>query len=577
MDFASVAAVFDEIEGKTKRLDITADVAALFKKTEKSEVKQLAYLCEGILLPQHFGVELGIGDKLAEQAIAHVSGKTVKEVEASYRKTGDLGLAAEELLSVKRQRSLAAQTLTVKKVYDNCYRIATSAGAGSQSLKVKLLAELLSNASPVEGRMIVRLVTGSMRLGVGEATIIDAWSFTEAGDKSLRVELERAFNLTSDLGLVAEVFFTKGMGAIRAFKPHPFSPIRPALAERLNTAAEIFEKLGACAVEGKYDGFRLQVHMSAGKVEIYSRKQERVTHMFPDVVAGVKKQMRAREIIFEGEALAYNEDTGEFLPFQETITRKRKYGVSKKAEEMPLRMFAFELLYLDGKDWTNEPYHARRKKLTEIMGKGDVVALAKNVIVKTPKALQKFFDECVSSGLEGIVAKDLSAPYVAGARKFAWIKLKRSYSEKLADTIDVVIVGFYYGKGKRTEFGLGGLLTAVKAGDRFRTVAKIGTGFSEAQMREFHDSLSKISSKQKPAEVDSLLTPDVWVKPRVVVEVKADEITRSPVHKCAWKDNEGLALRFPRLMRVRTDKGADEATTEKEVVELYELQKHASA
>ncbi|PIT85487.1 DNA ligase, partial [Candidatus Micrarchaeota archaeon CG10_big_fil_rev_8_21_14_0_10_59_7] len=411
----------------------------------------------------------------------------------------------------------------------------------------------------------------------GEATIIDAWSFTEAGDKSLRVELERAFNLTSDLGLVAEVFFTKGMGAIRAFKPHPFSPIRPALAERLNTAAEIFEKLGACAVEGKYDGFRLQVHMSAGKVEIYSRKQERVTHMFPDVVAGVKKQMRAREIIFEGEALAYNEDTGEFLPFQETITRKRKYGVSKKAEEMPLRMFAFELLYLDGKDWTNEPYHARRKKLTEIMGKGDVVALAKNVIVKTPKALQKFFDECVSSGLEGIVAKDLSAPYVAGARKFAWIKLKRSYSEKLADTIDVVIVGFYYGKGKRTEFGLGGLLTAVKAGDRFRTVAKIGTGFSEAQMREFHDSLSKISSKQKPAEVDSLLTPDVWVKPRVVVEVKADEITRSPVHKCAWKDNEGLALRFPRLMRVRTDKGADDATTEKEVVELYELQKHASA
>ncbi|VVB67923.1 DNA ligase [Candidatus Norongarragalina meridionalis] len=575
MDFASVALVFDEIEGKTKRLDITADVAALFKKAEKSEVKQLAYLCEGILLPQHFGIELGIGDKLAEQAIAHVSGKTVKEVEASYRKTGDLGLTSEELLAVKRQRALSAQTLTVKKVYENCYRIATSAGEGSQSLKVKLLAELLSNASPLEGRMIVRLITGSMRLGVGEATIIDAWSFVGAGDKSLRAELERAFNMTSDLGLVAEIFFSRGMPAIRAIKPHPFSPIRPALAERLNTAAEIFEKLGECAVEGKYDGFRLQVHLSGGKVEIYSRKQERMTPMFPDVVAAVKK-LKARELIFEGEALAYNEETGEFLPFQETITRKRKHGVSKKAEELPLRLFAFDLLYLDGKNWMDEPYAARHRKLETLTGAG-LVAPAKNIVAKKAADIQKFFDECVSSGLEGVIAKDLKAPYVAGARKFAWIKLKKSYSEKLADTIDVVIVGFYYGKGKRTEFGFGGLLTAVKAGEKFRTVAKIGTGFSEAQMQEFHDSLSKLAVKQKPAEVESLLTPDVWVKPRVVVEVKADEITRSPVHKCAWKDNEGLALRFPRLVRVRDDKGADEATTEKEVVELYELQKHASA
>ncbi|MBI5226890.1 ATP-dependent DNA ligase [Candidatus Micrarchaeota archaeon] len=576
MEFSQMAQAYDKLESTTSRLQMADDLAVFFKTVPPGLIRNVVYLLQGILVPEHHGIQLGIGDKLCEQALSKVSGKTIKQIEAAYRKIGDLGQVAETALSVKTQKSLGGGSLTVEKVYDNLYKLATVSGEGSQDQKISLLAELFSQASPTEAKTIARFVTGRLRLGVAESTIMDALSVAKIGDKTHKDVLERAFNLTSDLGQVAETWFNQGLDAVSQITPQPFNPIRPALAERLPSAKDIIERLGKCSVEAKYDGFRLQVHKYGKTVRVYSRRQEDMTAMFPDIVKATLDQLNADEAILEGEAIGYNSATGQFVPFQETIQRKRKHGVAKYAEKIPLKLFVFELLYADGTDWTVRPYVERQAELARRIIAGPILAQAETKIIEKPEELENLFDKLVGEGLEGIMAKDLHAPYSAGARKFAWIKLKRSYSSKLADSLDVVIIGFYYGKGKRTEFGFGGLLSAIydPNEDRFRSIAKIGTGFSEQQMADFSELLQKDALKQKPNNVDCLIEPDVWVKPRHVITVIADEITRSPVHTCAWSDKEGLALRFPRIKGfVRTDKSATDATTESEVLELYEMQR----
>lgn len=570
-----MAELYDKLESTTKRLAMTDDLAAFFKTVNPEKIRQVVYLLQGILAPEHEGIQLGIGERLCEAALAKVSGKTLKHIQAAYRKCGDLGIVAEQSLAQKTQKSLGRESLSVEKVYSNLYKLATTSGEGSQDQKIGLLSELFSNATPAEAKAIARFVTGRLRLGIAESTIVDALSVAQAGDKSLKQDLERAFNLTSDLGGVAQTLTQDGLEAVKKTGPKPFFPIRPALAERLPTAEQIVEKLGKCSIEAKYDGLRLQVHKNADRVKIYSRRQEDVTAMFPDITAATTKQFNAKDAIFEGEAIGVNA-AGGFIPFQETIQRKRKHGVTEFAKKIPLKLYAFELLYADGKDWTKEPYHLRQDELKKRVKSGQVLQIADTRIVQTAEELERIFDELVSEGLEGIMAKDLNAPYTAGARKFSWVKLKRSYSSKLADSLDVAIIGFYFGKGKRTDFGFGGLLTAVydETNNRFRSIAKIGTGFSEQQMADFRKVLQKDAVRQKPINVDCLLVPDVWVQPKHVVTVIADEITRSPVHTCAWKDKEGLALRFPRLKGfIREDKTTKDSTTEAEVLEMYEMQR----
>ena len=581
MLFAEVTQTFDRIESTAKRLEFTSELAGLFSKASRADIGRIVYLCQGVVAPQFEGIELGIGDKLAAQAVARVSGVSVAKVEAEFRKAGDLGEAAVILLGQKLQKNLDFEPLTVSKVHDNFLSMATASGAGSQGAKIKLLCELLANSDGRQAKTIIRFCTNNMRIGIGEPTILDALSLVVAGDKSFRPELERAFNLTSDLGRVAELAFEKdAREKIKSVGPKPGNPIRPALAERLESGGEIVEKLGECAVEGKYDGFRLQVHRTAaGGVTVYSRKQEKITHMFPELVEAAKSNVKAREFILEGEAVGVDPGTGRILPFQVTVQRKRKHGVAEAAKRIPLKLFCFELLFLDGQDYTLKPYRERRKKLQAVVKPGASLGVADIAIVKTGEAIEDFFNKSIDAGLEGIIAKGLSAPYAAGARKFSWIKLKKSYRGALADTVDVVIVGFYYGKGKRTKFGFGGVLTAAyepKSGS-FKTVAKVGSGFSEEQMTEFSEMLSKTVVKEKPAAVDSLLEPDEWVRPEYVIEVNADEITESPVHTCAMAkkadgNSHGLALRFPRMVALRSDKSPKDATTESEIERMFELQ-----
>ncbi|MEM3031186.1 MAG: ATP-dependent DNA ligase [Candidatus Micrarchaeia archaeon] len=576
MLFREMARAFERIEATTLRLEITAILAELFKKASAGEIDKMIYLSQGMVAPPFEGIDMGLGEKFVEQTIALASGYAVREVEALYRKEGDLGKVAEKLLAEKKQAALAREELTVERVHAGLVRIAKASGEGSQEFKIKALAELLNNASPLEARYLARIPLDQLRLGVRDPTILDALSYWAKGDKSFREGLERAYNLCSDLGMVARKLFEEGEKGIAEFRMAVFKPVRPALAERLPTAEEILERMGVASVEAKYDGFRMQVHKSGGRVEVFSRKLERTTHMFPEIVEAVKKQVKANEAIFEGEALAFNETTGEYLPFQMTIQRKRKYGVREMAEAYPLRLFAFDLLYADGRDLTREAYEARRRKLEKLIGEGETIRLAEALVTSEAKKLEEYFEECVARGLEGVIAKDLRAPYVAGARKFAWVKLKRSYRGELSDTIDVVIVGYYLGRGRRAKFEFGGILGAVYEPESgaFKTVTRVGSGYSEEELEKLREMLEKTVVKQKPAGVDSLYEPDYWVRPKYVVSVRADEITRSPLHTCG-KTGEapGYALRFPRMVELRADKAPEDATTVEEVVRMYEMQK----
>jgi len=570
--FSDVATVFSEIEKRSGRLEMTDVLAALFARTGKDEIAELVYIIQGIIAPPYEGLDLGVGEKFALEAIASAAGYGRSEVERHYKKSGDLGDTAEALLGKKKQTALFTSEMDLLRVYEVMRRIAGSSGVGSQEQKIKRLAEMLNNASPLEARYIVRFVLGRLRLGVGDPTIIDALSVCKKGDKSLREPLERAYNVCSDLGYVAKTLYSKPETIVK-FRVQPFKPLMPALAERLSNPEEIIERLGRCGIEMKYDGFRMQVHKKGESVEIYSRKLERMTPMFPDI-AEAARGLGAKEIIFEGEALAYDSQKERYFPFQQTMHRRRKHGIGEASKEFPLNVFVFDILYLDGRDMTNEPYRKRRDTIEKLFGKGQKLMPSRMSIVESAKDVSDIFETSLSKGLEGIIAKDLEAPYTAGKRKFAWIKLKKSYG-KSVDTIDGVVVGYYLGRGQRAEFEFGGVLVAVFNPDsgKLETLAKVASGFSEDEMVELRKLLEGIRTAAPPANLEYKIDVDYWVEARYVVEVAFDDITQSPNHTCGMRQGKGYALRFPRIVKLREDKSVKEITTTEEVVKMYELQR----
>jgi len=602
MRFIEIASVMQKLESISSRIEMVAELSKLFVKASSNEIDKIVYLIQGQLGPAYKNMEAGLGESFVIDAIAKTTGYSEEHVKKLFKEKGDLGLVAQELVQKKKQLSLFAEELTLEKVFSNFLKIANASGAGSQDLKIKLLCELLNSAKPLEAKYIVRVPLNTLRLGVGDPTIMDALaeiniaefkkqakrtvkelSAKYSGDElhrqiraRLRELIEERYNIHSDLGYIAKRLKEKGLKALDEITITLGIPIRPTLAERLSTAEEIIKKLGKCAVETKLDGFRMQIHKDGDKVIIFSRRQEDMTYMFPDIVAGVREQIKAKKAIVEGEAIAYDENTAQFFPFQVTIQRKRKYDIKEFAEKYPLKLFLFDVMYVDGKNTMGLPFMERRKILEKLVKPGKVISLTEMIITDNPKELETFFNSCVERGLEGIIAKDLHERYIAGARKFAWIKLKRSYKGELTDTIDVVIIGYYKGKGSRAKFGLGTLLAAAYNSEKdvFESIAKIGSGMTEEQLAELEKMLSKIVAKKKPARVFSELEPDYWVEPKYVAEVIADEITKSPVHSCAKEImGEGLALRFPRLLKLRVDRKPEQATTTREIIEMYRQQK----
>jgi DNA ligase-1 len=601
MNFEIVAGVFSQIESTSKRLEMTEQLAKLLGQTPASDIRLVVYLIQGRLAPAFEDVEAGMGEKFVILAIAKTAGYSKTIVEKEFKKNGDLGQTAENLLGKKTQRSLVTQTVTVAKVHQNFLKMAHAEGTGSQTTKIRLLSELLNSASPLEAKYITRFALGSLRLGVGDPTIMDSLArvhlneFKEKNPKlveetegkdeeekdrrmqaKLREKIESKYNIYSDLGRLAEKLSEKKLEGLKDITIEPGIPIRPTLAERLPASKDIIEKLGKCMVEMKYDGFRIQLHKKGKKIWIFSRNQENLTSMFPEIVTAAQKQLNAHSCIVEGETLALNEETNEFYPFQITIQRRRKYDIEEKAKELPLRLFLFDALAVGKNSLLGSPFRERREKLKKLIAKGETIELTQAIITDDPKEIDEFFLNSVTKGLEGIVAKDLNAPYIAGARKYSWIKLKRSYKGELQDSVDLVILGFYKGKGKRTVFGLGGLLAGVydEKTDEFKSVTKIGTGFSEQMLSDLNKLLSKHITKKRPARVDSEIEPDFWVEPVFVVEAVADEITKSPMHTAGRKKGTGYALRFPRIIKLRSDKTPEQATSVKEIIHMHDIQKN---
>jgi len=580
MKYSLMADAYEKIEATTKRLEMTDYLVEFLKKTPKDAVDKVAYLTQGKLYPDFVGIEIGVAEKLAIRAVARATGRSEKEIEENMKKTGDLGETTQKFLEKKTQVTFFQETLTVEKVYDTFDKMARSTGAGSMDQKINLLAGLLSNATPKEAKYIIRTVTGELRLGIADMTVLDALAIAYGGGKEAREDIERAYNISSDLGRVAKTVAEKGIESIRKFKVSIGEPIRPMLAERLGSPQEILEKLGGrCIAEFKYDGERVQAHKKGNEVILFSRRLENIKEQYPDAVELVKKYVKAKEAIIEAEIVAIDPDTGEMRPFQELMHRRRKYGIKRAMEEYPVSLFVFDTLSVDGQDLTQKTYPFRHKMLEEIIEKSDRVRLAEYLITDNANELEKFFEKAVENGCEGVVCKSIKedAVYQAGARGWLWIKYKRDYKSEITDTVDLVIVGAFHGRGKRGGT-YGAILLAAydPEEDEFETVTKCGTGFKDEDLAKLPKMMEKHWLLHKSPRVNSSLEADVWFEPKVVIEVIGAEITLSPIHTAAIdaiRKGSGLAIRFPRFTGdYRLDKAAEDATTVKEIIEMYQSQ-----
>ena len=584
MEYEVVAEAYRDLEQASGRLMLIDRLAALLAQTPQELLPTVCYLCQGLIAPEFAGVDLGLAEKLALRAVATATSVEPEEVVAAVREAGDLGQAAELLLAATARDR--APSLEVSVVVDTLHQIAGAEGAGSQGRKLDMLAGLLSLATPLEARYLLRLVTGNLRLGIGTPTILDALAQVYTGNRKDRPVLERAYNVCCDLGLVAATLASGGLIGVKELEVRPGNPVRVMLAQRLSDAEEILARLGGqCMAEYKYDGMRVQAHRTGdGHIELFTRRQERVSSQFPDVVELLQAGLGPREAILEGEIVAYDAAAGELRPFQEVMFRRRKHGIAEAARDVPVGLFCFELLYADGQDLTESSYLDRRARLAEAITLSDRLRLTTALEVATASALDAAFEQAVADGSEGLVCKSTGpdAIYQAGARGWLWIKLKRDYRTELADTVDLVVVGAYSGRGRRRGTYGAVLLAAYNPeAELYQTVGKCGTGFSDAELAALPEKLAPLVRAPRPPRIDSHVNADVWFEPSLVVEVLSAELTLSPNHTAGWgelKEAAVLSMRFPRFTgRWRDDKEPQDATTTQQLVELYRTARRAPA
>lgn len=579
MRFSEIADTFEKMSATTKRLELTRYLVELFQKTPPEIISKIVYLIQGKLRPDFEGVELGLAEKLAIHALAKSSGIPIKKINSTYAEDGDLGSTAAKILEQKTQTTFLAQDITAERVYETLYKIARLEGQRSQDMKMKYVSSLLNDATPQEAKFILKIAMGTLRLGIADNTVMDALAISFTGSKENREKLEDAYNVSSDLGTVAETIARKGLDGLREFHVKVFSPIRPMLAERVKSESEAIEKLGTgFAAEYKLDGERVQIHYKDNIVVLYSRRLENITSYYPDILEKIPKALKTTDVILEAEAVAINQDSGEFLPFQELMHRRRKYDIDRIVERYPITVNLFDVLYLNGKDLLDEPYKTRRKKLEEIAIQDDYTKIVTQTIVHNENEIEDFLENGINAGCEGLMLKVLDAPYRAGARGSNWLKLKREYRNELGDSLDLVVIGAFFGKGRRTgKYGTLLLASYNQDRDTFESICKVGTGFTDENLDQFYQILQdKVTLKKNP-RIESGMEPDIWFEPELVIEIVASEITLSPVHmtaKDSIRQGSGLALRFPKFTgKIRMEKAPEDASTDQEVIALYKNQK----
>lgn len=581
VQFNIVADHFQRIDTTSSRLDMTYLLAELLGQASAQEAEIISHLLLGQLRPPYVGTQFNIAAKNMVKVLAVLHNVSEDQINEQLKTLGDLGLVAQT--GTWQQ----CDGLSVLDVYQKLDAIECIHGTGSSDEKSRLLVELLQCCDQVSAKYIVRIVLGKLRLGFSDMTLIDALSWMHVKDKSLKNILEHAYNMCADMGLIAKILKEQGVQGIQAMSVHVGIPIRPAAAERLPTAQAIVEKLGPCAAQPKLDGFRLQIHLDNSgnkpKIWFFSRNLIDMSQMFPDLTAAVA-QLPAKTLICEGEAIVYDPNTKQFLQFQETVKRKRKHDIEDVMEDLPLRVYLFDILYLNGKSLMSQTHEQRRTALLDLMEAqhNEAIAVIDERFVTSGEQLLHYFQENIASGLEGLVVKRPDSVYTPGKRNFNWIKLKRQEEGHLDDTIDCVILGYYYGQGKRASFGIGAFLVGVynRSSDVFETIAKVGTGLKDDDWRQLKRMCDEIKLDQQPLNVSCAkeLAPDVWVMPDKVCLIRADEITMSPLHTAhKTAASLGFALRFPRFMGYRFDKKTQDATTTDEIQHLYATQKGKEA
>lgn len=674
------------MEETKSRLLLTEHLVMLLRETESAIIDKVIYLIQGKLGPSYEGVELGLAEKMAIRSLVQSSGKSVTYILSIYREKGDLGDTAEEAMITKNQNTLFSQEMTVERVFDTLYKIAKTTGSGSQETKIRLVSSLLNETSPREARYIMKFLMGTLRLGIADFTVLDSLAVAFTGDKSNRSLLENAYNVSGDLGMVARELASNGIESVRSIKITLFKPIRPMLAERASSIEEGLDRMdGIAGAEYKLDGERVQIHKGKDnqkgrnkhdiakaeeRVELFSRRLENITSHYPDVVQAIRKMDNLKGVILEGEIVATDPSTSEYLPFQELMHRRRKYGVEEAMQSYPVIVNVFDVLYNDSKSVTSSPYKERRRILRELVGTGDpvdidggkgrtstnikgkrtskkrgrggkvvngerettshalenevpkktsdkgstriqqerslsrhdydlrqvyngvtdstmdsskdtttnIIQLITQIMSSDKEEIQRFMDSAIGAGCEGIMLKHRDSVYRAGSREYLWIKVKREYRSELADTLDLVIVGALYGRGRRVG-KYGALLLAAydEKQDLFRSVSKVGTGFTDQHLESFYNNLEGLRIAHKSPRVDTRMEQmDVWFEPKTVIEVIASEITLSPAHTAGLnsiKEGYGLALRFPKFTgKIRDDKNPEDATSVHELIELFKQQ-----
>lgn len=473
------------------------------------------------------------------------------------------------------------KSLAIDEVFGRLKEIKEASGKGSHEEKTGLLSRILQRASPEEGKYIVRIALGKLRLGFGDQFLLEALSIAFAGDKKYIVKLKESYSVCTDIGELAESLAEHGPKALGRFSIKLGRPVRSMLAQRVETFEELEERIpGKKAAEEKYDGERVQIHKNGEEVKAFSRRLEDITAQYPDIVEAVRKNILVEKIVLDGEIIAYIEgrkadgSIEEFYSFQRLMKRRRKYEVQRYTEICPVSVFFFDILYLEGNSLLKKAYPERRALLEEYVKESEIFRLARRIVTDSLEEIEDFFNEALEKKLEGIIIKsiDRNSVYEAGKRSWLWLKWKEEYAGGMRETFDLVIVGKYYGRGKR-KGSFGALLCAVLNEDeqRFETFTKIGTGFTEADAKEIDNLLSGHIIDEVPENVfiKSRMLPDILVEPALVIEVLGSEITESPSHTAGQEDGEtGLALRFPRFLRIRYDKGAYDVTTVKEVRNL---------
>jgi DNA ligase-1 len=616
MLFRDFSVYLQKIEAVSARLSITAILADLFKylaadPEAKSEIVLATYLMQGSLVPSYLSLEFQMSEKMLIKTLARVQAKNnnLKPVSTDnlfaqvdenlfgdfvtlennltvqYKKMGDIGELFEKILAEAKISEKLTEQLSIEQVHHFLSELASTSGTGSQDKKMEFLANLLQKLDPLSARYISRIILSKMRLGFSTMTLIDSLSFVKNGNKDDSVNLEKAFFKKADLGKLAMAYLLEhrdltSRELLKTYQVEIGVPVLPVLCQRLNSAHEIIEKMGEVMAEPKYDGLRVQIHINKAKFadtglkfKAFTRNLDDVTHMFPEL-AEVVDAVKADNCILDTEAIGIDKKTGKFLPFQETIQRKRKHGVSDKASELPICFYAFDLILLNNQVLIDEELLLRKQKLNEILSDCDFVKKTEYLLISDPLKLKSFHEEQLSLGLEGAVMKQKNSSYVAGRKSWRWVKIKEEEGSqgKLSDTIDCLMLGYYVGKGKRQAFGIGALLVGALDKDEngdliVRSLSKIGTGLTDDQFREVKgladQHLSKNNQKPEIYDVNKNLAPDFWLEPYIVLEIAADELSKSPIHTA------GVAFRFPRLVKIRSDKSFEDATTVEELASIH--------